>query len=409
MKKLKSIFNTFIVNPLTKFFNLVAQHKTTKNILNSDNVSMLQSRRVLSIGLLLGILICAFMVLFARPQDVSSTPKTRTKLQKGQVASRPLRDPVSDDSHAYFLQQDVNEDLKNKIVQLSEALKVVKIQLAKTESKIVQSNRAQTIAKIQIPDAHNSTYSQKKTTQKKPIENSQIGHVSFEPKISGHTSKNFIPEGAFASGVLLSGVDCSITNNGVTGNDIVLMQVMEKGFLPNGVRSKVEGCRILIEVLAHPSSGRVRGRAISLTCVNKNTKQVIQTSIKGVVVGSDGKQGLPARYIVPNGASLVGATLAKGLSAFSNTLSQDMPRFALFQNPEAKASLGSAIKSNVIKGASGMVNGGGDMLSDYFLQRANMMPPYLDVSAGQALDVIFIGGAEFGVMKENKKKKETTT
>ena len=56
---------------------------------------------------------------------------------------------MSDDSHAYFLQQDVTAELKEKITQLSQMLKKVQLKLAKTESKISQNKRPQTIAKIQ--------------------------------------------------------------------------------------------------------------------------------------------------------------------------------------------------------------------------------------------------------------------
>ncbi|MFN9000683.1 MAG: TraB/VirB10 family protein [Holosporales bacterium] len=245
---------------------------------------------------------------------------------------------------------------------------------------------------------HNAELSSQGNEEKKLA---GIRKVSFALKPqkskSLRTIDNFIPAGAFAKASLLSGVDATSALNASANPQPVLLRITNTGTLPRRFKGDMEGCFVTAGAYGDLSSERVFVRLEKLTCTERATGEIIETTVAGYVAGPDGKSGIRGTVVFKDGEfisrAFVGGILS-GLGAAAsprNRMSIVNPFSA--GNPIIQApSFGETLTSGVYEGASNS----SDRLAKYYIERAEQIQPIVSVPSGLPVDVIFTTGVEIG-------------
>jgi conjugal transfer pilus assembly protein TraB len=126
---------------------------------------------------------------------------------------------------------------------------------------------------------------------------------------------------SFMEATLLSGLDAPAVGKGEAHPVPVLLRVKAPAVLPNKVKANLKGCFVIAEGVGNLASERADLRLVSLSCIDKKGRAVIDQKIKGFVVDSDGKIGLRGRVVSKMGAILARSLIAGIFSGLGQAIS----------------------------------------------------------------------------------------
>jgi len=213
------------------------------------------------------------------------------------------------------------------------------------------------------------------------------------------TVDNTIPAGSFAKAVLLVGVDASTAMNASSDPRPMLLRIVDFGSLPRRFKSDLKDCRCTASAYGDISSERVYVRLEKLTCVERETGEIIETQVAGHVAGSDGRVGIRGK-VVSKDAAYLGRGLMSGVLGGLSSIAS--PSKTSNMTPNGTIILGTSTVEAQSRGelfSSGVASGSAqalDRLSNYYIDRAEQLQPVIQVSAGQFADVIFTEGVSVG-------------
>jgi conjugal transfer pilus assembly protein TraB len=222
----------------------------------------------------------------------------------------------------------------------------------------------------------------------------------------GVSSDDTIPAGAFAKAVLLGGVDAATSIDSQGDPRPLLIRLTDFGTLPRKFRSDLKDCHIVASGYGDLSSERVFVRLEKLTCVDRMSGDIVETSVAGYVAGEDGRAGIRG-MVIEKGRGYIEKSITGGvIQGVAGILN---PTNGIVLNP----SIGAVIpKRNMAEKFSGGMAAGisssMDKLSEYYIKRAESIQPVIQVTSGRIVDVVFTEGAAIGshrVKKELAKKR----
>ena len=224
--------------------------------------------------------------------------------------------------------------------------------------------------------------------------------VRKQPKID--TVDSVIPAGAFAKAILLSGVDAATALQSSSDPVPVLIRITNAGTLPRKFKSDLKDCHVIAGGYGDLSSERVYVRLEKLTCTERLTGEIIETSVAGFVAGEDGKAGLRGQVVAKEHTYLANSVLGGLIGGFSNTMT---PRenIGIFTDKTQNAA------DNFKQGFGSGMSSSMDRLSKYYIDRAESLQPVIEVAAGRIVDLVFTEKAEIGssqVKQEIAKKRD---
>ena len=76
------------------------------------------------------------------------------------------------------------------------------------------------------------------------------------------TKNNYIPPGAFAKAILVSGLDAVTSLNASTDPDPVLLRIISRGTLPREFKSDLKDCHVIGAAFGDLSSERAKVRLV---------------------------------------------------------------------------------------------------------------------------------------------------
>lgn len=198
-------------------------------------------------------------------------------------------------------------------------------------------------------------------------------------------SKGFLPAGSFAASTLISGVEAFTGGTAQSQPQPVVLRVDANAVLPNSANYQVKGCHVLASVWGDMSSERVFGRLATLTCVDSANRLVLSEDVEGVLVDSDGKNGIRGQLQDRQGAKLARSLLAgfaQGMASAFGT--------AQTTTTQTAAGLQSALTGSSVE-AAGYAGAGkaADQLAQFYLKQAEATMPVIAVDAGRKLSVLF--------------------
>ena len=203
---------------------------------------------------------------------------------------------------------------------------------------------------------------------------------------------HYLPAGAFSRVVLMSGLDAPTGGQGTSNPVPVLLRVMDLGTLPNFFESQIQDCHITASGYGEISSERAQVRTDKLSCVLSNG-DVVEASLKGYLVGEDGKAGMRGRLVSKQGSVIAKSLISGIFSGASNSINQQAQQ-------TATSPLGTVTTVDPNKvyqaGAAEGASTAFEKVADYYLARANEMYPIIEVDAKRIGEVVLTDGVELG-------------
>jgi conjugal transfer pilus assembly protein TraB len=115
---------------------------------------------------------------------------------------------------------------------------------------------------------------------------------------------------SFMEATLLSGLDAP-TAGAAKGNPVpVLIRVKAPAVLPNDIKAELTGCFVIADGKGNLATERAELTLVSISCLDRKGKALIDQKLKGFVVDGDGKIGLRGRIVAKFGSLVARSMLA---------------------------------------------------------------------------------------------------
>jgi conjugal transfer pilus assembly protein TraB len=219
------------------------------------------------------------------------------------------------------------------------------------------------------------------------------------------TVDNYIPAGSFGQAILLSGIDAP-TGGAAQNNPVpFVVKLKDHGRLPNGFRSRIRSCHVVLAGYGDISSERVYARTETLSCVFKDGS-VHETPLKGYISGEDGKAGMRGRLVSKQGALIARSLLAGIFGGIGEGVSESYKTVTT----SALGSVATVDPDEVFKqgGAEG-IGTALDRISKWYLERADETYPVIEADAARVVDIVLTQGADIGEMIEQTSNQPRST
>lgn len=204
-----------------------------------------------------------------------------------------------------------------------------------------------------------------------------------------------IPPGTTVKAILVSSIDAPCGVYSRSDPQPVKLRILDNAHLPKAVQAKLKGGLLIASAFGDISSERVYMRIESLTKVESNG-EFIETSVTGFVSGEDGKFGVRGVVVDKSEKIITNAARSGFLGGLGNILQSAVGKHDVNQYSI------DMVKSGCASGASNAF----DMLSEYYIRRAEQVMPIIQVTAGRLVDITFTHQAELGDLYTKDKVKE---
>jgi conjugal transfer pilus assembly protein TraB len=213
-----------------------------------------------------------------------------------------------------------------------------------------------------------------------------------------------IPAGTSVKALLVGSVDAPCGVYSATDPQPVKLRILDDGHLPGAVRARLRGGIVIASAYGDISTERVYMRLERLTQVKPNG-DFMETVVTGYVSGEDGRYGVRGN-VVDRSGHLIGSA---AFSGFFSGVSTFLQATVNAQNVrDATCGLPNDIRWDLVKeGCTSGASNALDMLSDYYIRRAEQIQPVLQVNAGRVVDITFTHGADLGDLHTHQRVKET--
>lgn len=196
----------------------------------------------------------------------------------------------------------------------------------------------------------------------------------------------FLPAGSFGAATLISGVEAFTGGTAQQQPQPLVIRLDANAVLPNAANYQIKGCHVLASAWGDMSSERVFGRLATLTCVDSANRLVLSEEVEGVLVDSDGKNGIRGSLQDRQGAKLARSLLAGFAQGVSSA-------FGAAQSTTQATPLGmttALVGSNAARaGAYTGASTAAQQLADFYLKQAEATMPVIAIDAGRKVSVLF--------------------
>lgn len=211
-----------------------------------------------------------------------------------------------------------------------------------------------------------------------------------------------IPSGTTVKAVLVSSVDAPCGVYSSSDPQPVKLQILDDGHLPKHVRAKLKGGVIIASAYGDLSSERLYIRVERLTQM-KPSGDFVDTTITGFITGEDGKYGVRGT-VVDKSFKLIGNAAFTGALSGVNSFFQayassytNCGGYAPFCGDGNGEVSGKEFTYGLAaQGGTSGVDNALNALTDFYIKRAELIKPVLQVSAGRIVDLTFSMSTEIG-------------
>ncbi len=300
--------------------------------------------------------------------------------------SKKLKDKLS--ALENTLNKTIAENEKLSTIYNPESIQQLQEQINTLQQQLEQKNQEPSEEQIL------NTYSTGEQTSKKIVLNLKK-NVRYEAYQNRKKVEDTIPAGAYASAILLGGVDASTSVSAANDPRPVLLRVIDQGTLPRKFKSDLKNCHVLASAHGDLSSERVYMRLEKLTCTEPLTGEISETQVAGYIAGEDGRAGVRG-VVVDKTTDLMRNSLLGGFASGISNFLQASNQSSVY--PVTPYGQKNALTDNQLL-KSGAYSGIGNALekyADYYIKRAEQLQPVLTVQAGRKVNMVFTEGTKFG-------------
>lgn len=198
--------------------------------------------------------------------------------------------------------------------------------------------------------------------------------------------RGYLPANSFVDASLISGVEALTGGTAQSQPQPIVIRLNANAILPNSASYDIKGCHVLASVWGDLSSERVFGRLATLTCVDAKNRLVLSEEVQGVLVDSDGKNGIRGKMQDRQSAKLGRALLAGFAEGMASA-------FGSAQSTVSTTAFGtttSLVGSDVARAAGYTgASKAAEQLADFYMKQAEATMPIIAVDAGRKISVLF--------------------
>ena len=366
---------------------------------------LIKSRQMRMMSLVGGGLLVLSMIVVALLADAK--PKKHSAHLKNDVTG--IIDESFTESNAVSAmsaQQNELEALKTQLSQLSHSLK----DLREVHEKETRAMAAKLLVASQIKNTSppadtrqyvNSSQASLNGTQagiwhqptNRASNPARIHTVSFRKTIHKKPATRlnparYVPSNTSVRAVILGGADADASVNGQSKNNgVMLFKFLEDGTLPNGQHSRLRGCRVSGTAYGDISSERAFATLYKISCAHPG-EPIIDKEVTGWVF-FNGKVGVKGVPLMRDNKIMQWAGVSGMMSGIASAA-----QYA--QSVQSISSFGAASivpQSNIGPYAAyGGASKAADVLSQYYVKRAEQYHPVIQVGSGNVVTIVFKDG-----------------
>ena len=232
------------------------------------------------------------------------------------------------------------------------------------------------------------------------VKNTEVKPEDKEKEVKKKSRLIYIPASTIIPVTLLSGVDATCLEDAKRPNVPVVLRVDNLAFLPNEFKANLKGCRILAAGLGSLADERVHLRSMSITCISKTGKAVIDNEIQGYLADADGKGGVRGNVVSKMDSALWRAFIAGVFGGAGEAIRAE-------SQPLTTVSIGSTatqtLNTNQITNAGiggGLVAASGE-LQKFYMELAKQLSPTIEVGAMRKLAFVTTKGIDLEIKTPN--------
>jgi len=241
--------------------------------------------------------------------------------------------------------------------------------------------------------------------QSVPVAETEIGDISLvsstvQPKAASEDKKKepaalYLPP-SFMEAILLSGLDAP-TSSDAKGNPVpALLKVKTPAFLPNSVRADLKGCYVIADGKGNLATERAELLLVSLSCLDRKGRAVIDQKVKGFVVDQDSKIGLRGRVVAKMGSMIARSMIAGFFGGVGDVVRSSATTTAISPlGATQTVGAGDLAKAGV---GSGLANGFKD-IEKFYMELAHQTMPVIEVSAAKPVTLVISEGVNLEIKK----------
>ncbi|MCP4156544.1 MAG: hypothetical protein GY757_53010 [bacterium] len=228
----------------------------------------------------------------------------------------------------------------------------------------------------------------------------KVSCESCESKAKEKKKKIYLPP-SHMEACLLSGLVAPTTTSGNTKPVPMLIRINDLAFLPNEMKADLEGCFIIGEGVGNLAMERVESRTVTLSCLAKGGKSVIDQPLRGFLADSDGTIGLKGRVVMKAGLHLARVALAGFVEGIGKALSDSVMDTNIGTNTGlVQRTMQDDDQNTYLKAGFGAgIENVSQELVKFYLRLAEQTVPVIEVGATKKCTVIVLEGTEL-IVKE---------
>ena len=204
---------------------------------------------------------------------------------------------------------------------------------------------------------------------------------------------------SFMEAILLSGLDAP-TSSDAKGNPVpALLKVKTPAFLPNSVRADLKGCYVIADGRGNLATERAELLLVSLSCLDRKGRAVIDQKVKGFVVDQDSKIGLRGRVVAKMGSMIARSMIAGFFGGVGDVLKTSATTTAI--SPLGTTQTVSASDLAKAGVGNGLASGFKD-IEKFYMELAHQTMPVIEVSAAKPVTLVISEGVNLEIKKLRK-------
>jgi len=219
----------------------------------------------------------------------------------------------------------------------------------------------------------------------------QMVSFRYQSSFKKHTrlaGEDYVPSGTFVRAVVLGGADADASVNGQSKNNgVMLFKLLQPGTLPNGKRSHLQGCFVTASSYGDISSERAYVVLDKLSCAQSG-RPVVDKAVTGWAFFG-GKVGIKGKPLMRDNKIMQWAGISGALSGIASAAQYG-------QSVQSISPLGSATTvptGNIAPYAAyGGASKAAEVLSSYYVKRAEQYHPVIQVGSGNLVTIVFKDG-----------------
>ena len=321
--------------------------------------------------------------------DLAKAKKELASIKQGMVS----RDSKMAEQFKVF-QDDITSSVQDSLQKgLESNKKLVEDAKPKKGCKIIESNAEFRDVGVATATLNTSANQRNYLPKKKSL---GFGIVALNLV---DNQNNSIGAGDIIKAKLLSGVVVSTATNSSKHPRPVVMELLDGVDSPaKWFFSKQKKCLLIGAAYGSISDERAYVRLETLRCINRETSKSVETTVSGFVSDESGRVGIRGTVVTRDRQFLMNSVIGGTLAGMSNAFNQLSSPVNSYNPLTGNVNQNNSTKSLLRQAGSQGIGSALDRYAKYQIDRAQMLEPVIQISAGRHVDIVFTQGVSLGTL-----------